>query len=100
MDTRTFANGNDTRTVSFGTNSDGTACVRQVSEGDLTALAFESDRHEVVITFAPTEDYGLADVADDLESRGADCFVEDFEHSLELWDVPFSKLVADQVLTV
>jgi hypothetical protein len=38
----------------------------------------------MTVTFEPTENYSLADVADTVENHANDCFITDFEDALTL----------------
>ena len=92
--------GDEIRTLEWGERDDGTAYVRETCAGDLTEFAFDASVHETEITFRPEADYGLADVADRVETAGDDCFITDFAEALELWEVPFSEKVRDTPLVV
>lgn len=91
MGERTYVNGGERRTMSYGENADGTAFVRQSSEGDLTRCFFDCDRYVVTVTFRPCDAYGLGDMEDDLSRRGDDFFITDYEEALELWGVEFAE---------
>lgn len=95
MATYSFDDGSEVRVVSLGTNPDGTAYVRQTSNGDITHFAFGSTQHSETITFRPTESYGLEDVQNDIERRGGEFFIDDVADSLRLWDVPFERNASD-----
>ena len=59
--------GTENRTLSWGVTPDGKAYVRETSKGDLTEMVFDAVERETTVTFEPTEDYSLADVADTVE---------------------------------
>lgn len=87
--------GEEVRLVFLGYNPDGSVYVRQISEGETTAFCYGSDRHTELVTFRPTKEFDLADVADDIERRGSDFYIDDLTDSLELWEVPYSRQSID-----
>ena len=87
----TFLNGEERLTMSCGENADDTVYVRQVSEGDLTQRFFDCDRYVVTVTFRPSEQYGIEDVEDDFARRRDDCFITDYEDTLNLWGVKYAE---------
>lgn len=94
----TLEEGDDeVRLVFLGYEDDGSVYVKQVSEGATTSLSFGSDRHTEVLSFKPTEDFDLADVADDIERRGSDFYIDDLADTLQLWDVPYARRSIDDV---
>lgn len=86
----------DARSISIGENEDGTVYVRQTSVGDLTHASFGMGQHTDTITFRPTEDYGIADVEDDIARRKEDFFISDVADSLKLWEVPYRRETRDE----
>lgn len=83
--------GTENRTLSWGVTPDGKAYVRETSKGDLTEMVFDAVERETTVTFEPTEDYSLADVADTVEGHADDCFITDFEDALTLWGIPYTR---------
>lgn len=90
-----LGDGDEVRLVFLGYNPDGTVYVRQVSEGVTTSLCYGSDRHTEVLTFKPTKEFSLADVADDIERRGEEFYIDDLSDTLRLWDVPYERRSID-----
>lgn len=89
LSTCTFTAGQDRRTISYGHLDDSSACVRQVSTGDLAEFVFDCVERTVTVSFPECEVYNLCRVEYDLKHRGDDCYIEDYMLSLELWEVPF-----------
>lgn len=89
--TVTMEDGTERRTLAFGQDEDGTVCVSEASVGDLTEFAFGAAERVTTLRFRPTDDYGLADVENRIETSGGDCFVSDFEDALALWGVPYTR---------
>jgi len=56
--------GTENRTLSWGVTPNGKTYVRETSKGDLTEMMFDAPERETTVTFEPTDDYSLADVAD------------------------------------
>ena len=83
--------GTENRTLSWGVTPDGKAYVRETSKGDLTEMVFDAVERETTVTFEPTEDYSLADVADTVEGHADDCFITDVEDALTLWGIPYTR---------
>lgn len=83
--------GTESRTLSWGVTPDGKACVREASKGDMTEMMFDASERETTVTFDPTEDYLLADVADTVKGHADDCFITDFEDVLTLWGIPYAR---------
>jgi hypothetical protein len=65
--------------------------VRKASKGALTEMMFDASERETTVTFEPTDDYSLADIADTVEGRADDCFMIDFEDALALWGIPYTR---------
>lgn len=87
----TMEDGAERRTLAFGENEDGTIYVSEASEGDLNEFAFGAAERVTTLRFRPTEDYGLADVENRIETSDDDCFVSDFEDALALWGVSYTR---------
>lgn len=83
--------GTESRTLAWGTKPDGKAYVREASRGDLTETILGATERMTTITFVPTADYSLDDVADTVETHADDCFISDFEDALELWGNPYTR---------
>ena len=83
--------GTENRTLSWGVTPDGKAYGRETNKGDLTKMVFEAADGETTVTFEPTEDYSLADVADTVEGHADHCFITDFEDALTLWGIPYTR---------
>lgn len=90
--TRTYDNGGEVRTLSWGKQADGAAFVREVTSGEVTMLFWNASSRESLVTFSPTQDFGLEDVSSIVESSGEDCFLGDVLARLDFWDVPFTRV--------
>lgn len=83
--------GTENRAIAWGVTPDGKAYVREASRGDLTEMMFDATERETTVTFVPTDDYSLADVADTVECHADDCLITDFEDTLALWGIPYTR---------
>ena len=81
----------ENRTLSWGVTPEGNAFVREASKGVLTEMMFDATERETTVTFEPTDDYSLADAADIVEGHADDCFITDFEDTLTLWGIPYTR---------
>lgn len=83
--------GAEKRTLSWGELEDGTAYVRETSEGEVTGFAFGAEGRQTTFTFRPTRDYSLEDVENRIETSDGDCFICDFADALEFWGIPYTR---------
>lgn len=83
--------GTESRTLTWGTKPDGNAYVREASRGDLTETILGAAERTTTISFEPTADYSLADVADTVETHAGDCYITDFEDALTLWGIRYTR---------
>lgn len=83
--------GTESRTLTWGTKPDGKAYVRETSQGALTETILGAAERTTTITFEPTSDYSLVDVADTVETHAVDCFISDFEDALTLWGIRYTR---------
>lgn len=83
--------GTENRTLSWGVTPEGKAFVREAGKGDLTEMMFDATEHETTVTFEPTNDYSLADVADTVKGHADDCFITDFEDAFTFWGIPCTR---------
>lgn len=67
--------GTESSTISRGTNKDSTSNVCERTTGELTALSFDKVERETTVTFAPSEEYSLDDVAETVENQAGDCCI-------------------------
>lgn len=81
----------ENRTISWRVTHEGKAYVRETSRGDLTEMMFDAAEHETPVTFEPTGDYSLVDVADTVESHADGCSITGFEDVLTLWGIPYTR---------
>lgn len=65
--------------------------MREASKGVLTEMMFDATERETTVTFEPTDDYSLADAADNVEGHDDDCLITDFEDTLTLWGIPYTR---------
>lgn len=89
--TREWINGDEHRTITVGTKPDGRIYAREMSEGDLTEMAFDAQRRIDTITFMPQPGYDLADFVAILCRPDGDVYIDDFADSLDLFDVPYER---------
>ncbi|MCC6099274.1 MAG: hypothetical protein DUD33_08360 [Coriobacteriaceae bacterium] len=89
--TMVMESGTENRKLFWGVMPEGKAYVRETSKGDLTEIMFDAAERETTVTFEPTDDYSLADVADTVEGHADDCFITDFEDALTLWGIPYTR---------
>lgn len=89
--TMVMESGTECRTLTWGTKPDGKAYVREASRGELTETILGAAERTTTITFEPTADYSLDDVADTVETQADDCFITDFEDALNLWGIPYTR---------
>ena len=54
-------------------------------------MMFDAAERKTTVTFEPTDDYSLVDVADTVEGHADDCFITDFEDALTLWGIPYTR---------
>lgn len=59
LSTYAFTAGQERRTISYGYLDDSSACVRQVSTGDLTEFVFDCVERTVTVSFLECEVYYL-----------------------------------------
>lgn len=83
--------GEERRSISWGEGPDGHVWVRETSSGPDTRVSFGAAWRETVVTFQPTDLYGIADVDHAANSAGDDLFIGDIEDALSLWGVPYSR---------
>lgn len=95
MGQRTFADGTETRTISWEALPDGTAHVTQLSGGDLTVAAYGAQAHITEIAFRPTSAYGLEDIKNDIVTRDDDVFLMDISDALDLWGISYELTTVD-----
>lgn len=89
--TREYDCGEERRSISWGEAPDGHVWVRETSFGPDTRVSFGAAWRETVVTFRPTDLYGIADVDHAANSAGDDLFIGDIEDALSLWGVPYSR---------
>lgn len=70
---------------------EGNAFVREASKGVLTEMMFDATERETTATLEPTDDHSLADAADIVEGHADNCFITDFEDTLTLWGIPYTR---------
>lgn len=83
--------GEERRSISWGEAPDGLVWVRETSSGPETRVSFGAAWRETVVTFRPTDLYGIADVDHAADSAGDDLFIGDIEDALSLWGVQYRR---------
>ena len=63
----------------------------ETSSGPETRVSFGAAWRETVVTFRPTDLYGIADVDHAADSAGDDLFIGDIEDALSLWGVQYRR---------